>query len=121
MEAAEVRAMLEHNVSTEDPVEAHKHYAEDAVLEFPQSGERFEGVANFMTWRSEYPGEVSFEFQRLQGGDDFWVAEARIRYDDGPWGHGVSIMRFRDGKIVSETIYGGDAWEAPDWRAQWRV
>ena len=26
---------------------AHEIYHEDAVLEFPQSGERFEGLANF--------------------------------------------------------------------------
>jgi hypothetical protein len=28
-------------------------YAPDAVLEFPQSGERFEGVANFLSWRRD--------------------------------------------------------------------
>jgi hypothetical protein len=30
-------------------------YDDDAVLEFPQSGERFEGVANIREWRSRYP------------------------------------------------------------------
>ena len=34
---------------------AHEIYHEDVVLEFPQSGERFEGVANFNEWRSKYP------------------------------------------------------------------
>ena len=29
---------------------SHEIYHEDAVLEFPQSGERFEGVANFTKW-----------------------------------------------------------------------
>ena len=32
---------------TKDVDRAHKIYHDDAVLEFPQSGERFEGVANF--------------------------------------------------------------------------
>lgn len=121
MDAAEVRAVLEHYLNSKDRVDAHKYYAEDAVLEFPQSGERFEGVENFMTWRAEYPAEVSFELDRLQGRDDFWVAEARVRYDDGPWNYGVSLMEFRDGMIAREIIYGGEAWEAPDWRAEWRA
>ena len=34
---------------------AHEIYHDDAVLEFPQSGERFEGVANFREWRRRYP------------------------------------------------------------------
>lgn len=38
---------------------AHEIYHEDAVLEFPQSGERFEGLANFREWRRRYPAKVS--------------------------------------------------------------
>jgi hypothetical protein len=34
---------------------SHEIYHEDAVLEFPQSGERFEGVTNFREWRRQYP------------------------------------------------------------------
>ena len=35
---------------------ANEIYADDAVLEFPQSGERFEGVENFREWRRQYGG-----------------------------------------------------------------
>jgi hypothetical protein len=100
---------------------AHEIYHADAVLEFPQSGERFEGVENFKPWRTMYPANVDFELDRLRGQDDLWVAELRIRYDGGPWNYGVTILEFRDEKVVHETIYGGEAWEAPDWRAQWRA
>jgi hypothetical protein len=31
---------------------SHEIYHDDAVLEFPQSGERFEGVENFREWSS---------------------------------------------------------------------
>ncbi len=31
----------------------HEIYRDDAVLEFRQSGERFEGVATFQEWRSQ--------------------------------------------------------------------
>ena len=34
---------------------SHQIYHDDAVLEFPQSSERFEGVANFREWRRQYP------------------------------------------------------------------
>ena len=39
---------------------AHEIYADDAVLEFPQSGERFVGKRNFLEWRQQYPGDVQF-------------------------------------------------------------
>jgi hypothetical protein len=59
-------------------------YHEDAVLEFPQSGERFEGTANFREWRSVYPASVRLELRELRGAGDLWVAEGSITYDDGP-------------------------------------
>ena len=35
-----------------DPGVARETYHDDAVLEFPQSGERFEGLDNFREWRT---------------------------------------------------------------------
>ena len=99
----------------------HEIYHEDAVLEFPQSGERFEGVANFREWRRIYPAKVEFELRRLRGRDDLWVAEVIGSYDDGPPYYGLSILEFRGDKVAHETIYGGEAWEAPEWRAPWRT
>ena len=61
MDAETVRAMLLRNLgrAADDPVGSHDMYDDDAVLEFPQSGEQFEGVANFREWRSLYPGSVT--------------------------------------------------------------
>jgi hypothetical protein len=39
-------AALRHHLDATDTDVAHEIYHEDAVLEFPQSGERFEGVGN---------------------------------------------------------------------------
>lgn len=64
---------------------AHAIYHDDAVLEFPQSGERFEGVANFKEWRSRYPAEVAFDMRSMRGQGDLWVVEGAISYDGGPW------------------------------------
>src|SRR5262245_49439786 len=48
VDAETVRAMLLRNLgrAADDPVGSHDMYDDEAVLEFPQSGERFEGVAN---------------------------------------------------------------------------
>ncbi len=100
---------------------AHEIYHDDAILEFPQSGERFVGVANFQEWRSVYPASVDLEIRRIRGRDDLWVAEILARYDGGPWNFGVSIHEFRGEKIVHETIYVNEGWEAPEWRSRWRA
>jgi hypothetical protein len=118
-----VRAALERyvDVTGTDHDARHEIYHEDAVLEFPQSGERFEGVANFREWRRIYPAKVEFEIRRVRGRDDLWVLELMSRYDGGSWNYGVSILEFRGDRVAHETIYGGEAWEAPEWRARWRA
>jgi hypothetical protein len=104
-----------------DNDEAHELYHDDAVLEFPQSGERFEGVEDFKVWRGEYPAEVDFELRSLRGQGDVWVAEGTASYDGGPPMYGVSIHEFRGDKLARETIYVSEPWEAPEWRAKWRA
>ena len=109
------------DVSGTDLDVRHEIYHEDAVLEFPQSGERFEGVGKFREWRRVYPAKVEFEVRRISGCDDLWVVEVVGSYDGGPAYHGVSILEFRGDKVAHETIYGGEVWEAPQWRARWRA
>ena len=123
MDAATVEGMLQQHFdnSGSDPELAHAMYTEDAVLEFPQSGERFTGVENFREWRSNYPANTSFEFQRVRGRDDFWVAELTVTYDGGPPNFGLSILELRGEKIARESIYVAEGFEAPEWRAQWRA
>ena len=88
---------------------------------FPQSGERFTGVESFREWRSNYPANTSFEFQRVRGRGDFWVAELTVTYDGGPPNFGLSILELRGEKIARESIYVAEGFEAPEWRAQWRA
>jgi hypothetical protein len=123
MDAETVRAMLIRNLGreAEDPVGSHAMYADDAVLEFPQSGERFEGVGNIREWRSRNPGSVSFDIQRIRGAGDVWVAEMTVRYDDGEPHYGVDVLEISDGKIVRETVYVGEPFDPPEWRAPWRA
>ncbi|HEX6584982.1 MAG TPA: nuclear transport factor 2 family protein [Thermoleophilaceae bacterium] len=123
MDESTVRAMFEQQFeyAHSDPDIAHEMYHDDAVLEFPQSGERFVGVENFREWRSNYPASTTFEFREIRGRDDLWVAEISISYDQGPWNLGVSILELRGDRIARESIYVTQGWEAPEWRAQWRA
>jgi hypothetical protein len=100
---------------------SHEIYHDDAILEFPQGQERYEGKENFISWRKQYPASLEFRMRRLRGRDDFWVAENSIRYDGGPWNYTCSIIEFRGDKIARETIYIMEAWEAPEWRKPWRA
>ena len=101
-----------------DTDEAHALYHDDAVLEFPQSGERFEGVDNFRTGAPQYPADVRFLVRRIRGSGDLWVRELSVCYDGGPWMLGVAIVEFRGDRIESERIYVTEPWEAPAWRAR---
>jgi len=99
---------------------SHEIYADDAVLEFPQSGERFVGKRNFLEWRQQYPAAVQYRARRISGGGDLWIVEGSVSYDGGEWQYGVSIHEFRDDLVIHETIYVTPGWEAPTWRAPWR-
>jgi hypothetical protein len=99
---------------------AQEIYHDDAVLEFPQSGERFDGAATFTEWRSQYPGDVSYRVRRVTARDDLVVVEVSVSYDGTTWMYGVQLLEFRDDKVARERIYVMEGWEAPEWRARWR-
>jgi hypothetical protein len=100
---------------------SHAMYHEDAVLEFPQSGERFEGLATFKEWRTQYPATLRFRIRRMTARENLVVVECSISYDDGPWQFGVQLLDFRDDKVIRERIYVMEGWDAPEWRAPWRA
>ena len=100
---------------------SHEIYHDDAVLEFPQSGERFEGVENFKTWRKQYPAALKFHIRRITHRVDLVVAENLISYDGKPWTYTVNLLEFRGNKVAHERIYIMDGWEAAEWRAPWRA
>jgi hypothetical protein len=123
MDDATRRAAIEHHVQLagdQDSVASHAIYHDDAVLEFPQSGERFEGVANFREWRAKYPAAVEFRLRRISGSGDVWVRELSVSYDGGPWMLGVAVLEFRGDRIARERIYVTEPWDAPEWRSRWR-
>ena len=104
-----------------DTDRAHEIYHDDAVLEFPQSGERFEGVANFREWRRRYPADLRFRIRRITARDDLAVVVCSISYNGGPWQYGVQLLEFRDDTVAHERIHVMDGWPAPEWQAPWRA
>jgi hypothetical protein len=121
-EATLIAALRRHwEYESTDKDISHAIYHDDAVLEFPQSQERFEGKASFIAWRKIYPAKVDFKVRRIRGRGDLWVAETSVRYDGGAWNFGCSILELRGDRIIRETIYIGEGWDAPEWRAPWRA
>ena len=96
----------------------HRIYRDDAVLEYPQSGERIRGRHNIQASREAQPNMKRFTVRRVLGGGDLWISELVLTYDAEPF-YVVSIMEFEDGKVVRETQYFGEAFEPGPSRAQW--
>jgi ketosteroid isomerase-like protein len=118
----DIRAALNRHWSASaagDQDSEHEIYADDAICDYPQSGERIRGRRNLQALRSHHPGKPSgFQIRRLLGTGNLWVTEYTITYQ-GRLAYTVSIMEFRNGKVVHETQYFADPFEAPAWRAQW--
>jgi len=96
----------------------HLIYDEDAVLEYPQSGERTRGRSNIQNQRANQPSNKRFSIRRIIGSGDIWVTEFILTYDSKP-SYTVSIMEFSGDKVARETQYFADPFVAPAFRAQW--
>src|SRR6201996_9414919 len=92
----ESRAALDQHWAASDANDfetVHLIYHEDAVLEYPQSGERTRGRRNIQSQRSSQPSKKRFTIRRILGGGDLWVTEFVLTYDGKP-SYTVSIMEF---------------------------
>jgi hypothetical protein len=94
----------------------HAIYAADAILDYPQSGERFRGRSRIQAQRGGHPAERHFTIRQILGGGDVWVSECVITYDGVPT-HSVSVMEITDGLVTHETQYFADPFDAPSGRA----
>jgi len=94
----------------------HQIYHDDAVLYYPQSGERIRGRANIRQSRFLQPNKKRFTVRRIVGAGDLWVTEFVLAYDGVP-SYVVSIMEFREGLVAAETQYFADRFEPAPSRA----
>jgi hypothetical protein len=116
---ARIKAAIEqHWQASEDGDNETEHaiYADDAILDYPQSGERFRGRAKIAAQRGGHPADRHFIVKRISGGGELWVSECVITYDGAPT-HSVSIMEFAHEQVVHETQYFADPFEAAPSRA----
>jgi SnoaL-like domain len=116
-----IRAALDRHWAASDANDfetEHDIYHDDAVLEYPQSGERIRGRRNIQASRSAQPNKKRFTVRRVLGAGDLWVSEFILTYDGLP-SYTVSIMEFKDNKVARETQYFGDPFAPGPSRAQW--
>jgi len=122
MEEQQIRTLLSAHWDASavgDTNAEHDIYDDDAICDYPQSGERIIGRNNLQALRSHHPGKPSgFNVRRILGHSDLWITEYTIAYQERS-SFTVSIMEFRNDKVIHETQYFADAFEAPAWRGQW--
>src|SRR5262245_29262684 len=105
-----IRAALDRHWAASDANDfeaEHEIYHDDAVLEYPQSGERIRGRRNIQASRCAQPNRKRFMVRRVLGAADRWVTEFVLTYDGLP-SYSVSIMEFRGGRVARETQSFGE-------------
>jgi hypothetical protein len=113
MDDQTVRAALQRHWDASDASNfevEHDIYREDAVLDYPQSGERIRGRHNIQESRTVQPNTKRFKVRRMIGSGDLWITEYILTYDDVP-SYVVSIMEFREGRVAHETQYFADRFD----------
>ncbi len=119
MDDQTVRAALKRHWEASDASDfeaEHDIYHEDAVLDYPQSGERIRGRRNIQESRTVQPNKKRFAVRRITGSGDLWVTEFMPTYDGIP-SYMVSIMEFREGWVIHETQYFADRFDPAPSRA----
>jgi hypothetical protein len=119
MSENEIRDALDRHWAASDANEfevEHDIYHDDAVLEYPQSGERLRGRRSIQASRVAQPNAKRFTVRRIIGRGDLWITEFILTYDGQP-SYSVSIMEFVEGRVARETQYFGDPFEPGPSRA----
>ena len=97
MPESEIRIALDRHWAASDANDfdtEHQIYREDAVLEYPQSGEQIRSRKNIQASRMAQPNYKRFSVRRIAGSGDLWVTEFVLSYDGKP-SYTVSIMEFK--------------------------
>jgi ketosteroid isomerase-like protein len=96
----------------------HDIYADDVIVEYPQSGEIIRGKHNIQAIRTHHPARRTFTVSKITGAGDTWVTEYLLTYDGTPT-YTVSIMQFSGDHVTRETQYFADPFDRPAWRSRW--
>lgn len=112
---------------------------DEAVFEYPQSGERFRGLAQIRAQFENYPGldpgtsqlrelitddafamTRSYTVIRVEGTGQKGTGIIRVQYPDGSLWWAINVYELRDGKMSHSRTYFAPDFEAPEWRAPYR-
>jgi hypothetical protein len=94
-------------------------FADDLIMEWPQSGERIKGNKNRREIYSRFPALPKVSPRRMTGNGELWVLEASLDYGDGDPYLAVFVFQLRNGLIAREIAYWSKPFPAPDWRTPW--
>jgi ketosteroid isomerase-like protein len=78
MASTDIRAALERHWAASDASDfetEHEIYRDDAILDYPQSGERIRGRRQIQLSRTAQPNKKRFNVKRILGKDDLWITE----------------------------------------------
>jgi len=105
---------------TNDFKSAGEFLHDDYVLEWPQSGERIRGRANFVAVNENYPAHGRWEFtiQRMIAEGDEVVSDVEVT-DSVITGRAITFSTVREGKIIHQAEFWPDPFEPPGWRSEW--
>ena len=116
-------------------------FAPNAVIEYPQSGEVFRGVANHRAVFENYPGGLAegrvdpvklvpeapkyaitpmYTMVAVEGSGDRGTGTFKTAYPDGSVWWVIVMYRAEGDRIAHAAIYFAPAFDAPDWRAPYR-
>jgi ketosteroid isomerase-like protein len=93
-------------------------FRDDAIMDWPQSGEKVIGAENRRGIYSSFPQLPTITPRRMVSDGNLVVAEAMMDYGSSK-SQATFIFEFKDGKIAKETAYWSEPFEAPAWRAKW--
>jgi limonene-1,2-epoxide hydrolase len=97
---------------------AAEHFAADALIEWPCTGERIKSPAAWAEMQARYPaaGRWSFDVHWLIADDSAAVSECTVTDGEHP-ARVVAISQVEGDRIVRQIEYWTVAYEPADWRA----
>lgn len=106
-------------INQKDTAVMDELFHEDAIMDWPQSGEKIVGGDNRRAVYGAFPTLPTITPRRMVSSGDLVVAEATLDYGSATAYKSVFIFEFKDGKIAKETAYWSEPFAAPEWRAKW--
>ena len=107
-------------MQTNDFKSAGEWLHDDFVLEWPQSGERIRGRANFVAINEHYPahGRWQFRIQHIVAEGNEVVSDVEVT-DSVITARVITFSTIRDGRIRHQTEFWPDSFKPAVWRAKW--